>query len=381
MSDVLEEARRRKDQPSPFAFWLQHHEDLLSLDFKAATSQAMLRRIADEGAVARDIIDILSDFFSWTDYRNRVGGNDVLLAKVRQRLAADDFRKWLDDKRFRLDRTHRVINRLRKFGAGKRAWLFAIYFNNRRDIVQSFRKVSHLYGEPAVVDVLGKDTIGFWQRVLAPVPTLMRLSIALPVCLLLIALSLTDALMDVNQTPPVVFIGLWVATAMAAVLFLVEAIALIRNFWRGRAFPYLRHRFDKLRQALHLQWVPTEVWGIAALSLLAAIAWWWPGNFVQWPFYAAILIMSSSIFSNKVMLFGCVLATATALMFVMETSVVNNLRLPFLLAPATLWGARQLHRRAQTFFPKMRLTDRDFVALLGSALGLLFIVLTAYYRP
>jgi hypothetical protein len=380
VSDILEEARRRKGQPSPFAIWLQHHEDLLLLDFKATTSQVLLKRIVDEGAVARDIVDILSDFFSWTDYRNRVGGNDVLLAKVRQRLAADDFRQWLDDNRFRRDRTHRVLNRVRKFGAGKRAWLLAIYFKNRSDVVQSFRKVSQLYGEPAVVDVLGKDTVGFWQRVAAPVPTLMQLSIALPVCLLMIVLCLTDAVMDANQTPLIVLVGLWTATAMTALLFLVDAIALTQAFWKGRAAPYLRLRLDKLRQTLHLQRVPTEVWGTATLSLLAAIAWWWPGTFAQWPFYAAILIMSSAMFSHRVMLFGCAFATAMAMMFVMQTLIVSNLKLPFLLAPATLWSGRQLHSRVQTFFPMMHINDRSFVAILGSALGLLFIGLIAYYH-
>jgi hypothetical protein len=377
--DILEEARRRKDQPSPFTLWLQHHEDLLSLDFKAAISQVLLRRIADEGAVARDIVDILSDFFSWTDYRNRASGSDVLLAKVRQRLAADDFRQWLDSNRYNLSHDHRVLNRVRKFGAGKRAWLLATYFKNRRDVAQSFRKVCPLYGEPAVVDVLGKDTFTFWRRALAPVPTLVQLSVALPVCLLMATLSLTLRLTNLSGIPPVVLAMLFAATAATAVLSFVEVVALIHAFWKGRATPYIRLRMYKLRQTLHLQGVPTEVWGIATLSLLAAIAQWWPANFAQWPFYAAILIISFSVIKNGVMLFGCVLATATAVMFVMQTLVVSNLRLPFLLAPATLWGARQLHHRAQEFFPKMRLTDRDFVALIGSALGLLFIVLTAYY--
>lgn len=377
---ILEEARRLDGRWSGFAAWLHNCEALFSIDFKLATSEAVLKRIAAEGAPRRhEAIDVLSAFFAWDDHRT-VGQpalRQVLVKQMQHRVACDDFAEWLDAAHHRRHPTARTLRTVRTFGDGKRAWLMASPLLNRRRVLQAFQAVTPKFGEAALAPVLGDKAIKFWYRALAPLPNTLQLTLTAPLAVVTLILAVALWRLDPGDNAVLLPVLMWAATLTAGAFLFLDYLGLGLRFWNGRCLPVLRVRLQTFAQTLHLQDVPRPIWGAAALAALGAVGWWWPSSWPDWPFYAFVALMSFGAFKERRTLYGCALATIGAT--VLFKLVLLSGKPPFLALPATLWGGRALHTLLWRRLPRVRIRPETMVLIVGMVIGVLCLVLAGVY--
>ena len=377
---ILEEARRLDGGWSGFAAWLHNREELFSIDFKLATSEAVLRRIAVEGAPRRhEAIDVLSAFFAWDDHRTagQPAQRQILVRQMQHRVACDDFAEWLDAAPHRYHPTARTLRTVRKFGDGKRAWMMASPLLNRRRVLQAFQAVTPKFGEAVLAPVLGDKTIKFWYRALAPLPNRLQLTLTAPLAIVTLILSVALWRLDLGDNAVLLSVLMWVATLTAGAFLFLDYLGLGIRFWNGRCLPVLRVRLQTFAQTLHLRNVPRQIWGATALVALGAVGWWWPLSWPDWPFYAFVALMSFGAFKERRTLYGCALATVGAT--VLFKLVFFSGKVPFLALPATLWGGRALHEWAARRIPRLHLRAETMVLIVGMVVGVLCLVLTGVH--
>lgn len=377
--DILEEARRCDGRWSEFMLWLHERDDLISLQFKSATSEALLRRIATEGALHRDAIDAMATFFGWNDYRKagQSAAAKTLAVQVKQRVAEDECAKWLDAAYKRRDATARTLKLVERLGDGKRAWLMASLLINRSRVVKAFSVVTSKYGEAVLPAVLGDKAVKFWYRVLAPLPNLRQLALTLPAGVVTVGLIAVLRLVDIDDRYMLVSLFLWMVMLTAATFLGLDLLGLGIRHWNGRYLPYVQRQWRALTRVLHMQKVPSQVWGATALALLGAAGWWWPPSVPDWPFYTFVLLVSWGAFKERRTLYGCALATVGA--SVLFRLFVDNGKVPFVVLPMTLWGARMLHEPWLRIFPRMKARQETVVLVVGASIGLACLVLAGWH--
>lgn len=377
-ASILAETKDRDGRWSGFAIWLHGHEDLISLDFKAATSEALLRKIAAEGAPRREAIEVLAQFFGWDDYR-KPGASHVasmLVSQVQQRVSEDEFATWLDSPGNQKNSAARTLRTVRKLGDGKRAWMMASLLINRSRITQSFRAVTSTYGEAALPAVLGEKATRFWYRALAPMPNLLQMALTIPMAAVTGILVATLLLTDISNAPMVALIGLWTAMLLAAALFCTDWFGIALRSWKIRWHPAIRRRLHALAQVLRLEKVPREAWGAVVLAVLGVVGWTWPASFPDWPFYTLVLLMSVSAFKERRVIYGCAMATLGAC--ALSTLFFANGKVPFLALPATLWMGRWLHQPLARWFPRTKARQETVILIVGVTIGLTCFVLAGW---
>jgi hypothetical protein len=377
--EILEEARRRDGRWSGFAAWLLDQEDLVSLDFKIAASEAVLHRIAAEGAPCREAMDALAQFFEWDDYRNtrQPTTADVLVAQARLRVSEGEFAKWLNAASNNRNSAVRTLKTVRKLGDGRRARLMASLLINRRRVLQALRVATSRYGEAVLPAVLGEKTMKFWYRVLAPLPNPLQLALIIPAGMVTAILVVTLWSINVGDVPMAVSLPLWVATLMAAAFVGTDVLGLGIRLWMWRCLPYVRRKLQAHAEALHLQSVPVQLWTVCVLVFEGAAGWWWPKSFPDWPFYAFVIFTSLGVFKERRTLYGCALATLGA--SVLFKLFVDDGKVPFVVLPATLWGGRMLHEWLLRPFPRMRAKRETIVLVAGMTTGLICLVLAGLH--
>lgn len=376
---ILEEARHREGRWSGFVIWLHDHEDLISLDFKVAASEAVLKRIAAEGAPCREAMDALAQFFGWDDYRNtrQPTTANVLAAQAKLRVSEGEFAKWLDAASNHHNTAVRTLKTVRKLGNGRRAWLMASLLINRSRVLQALRVATSRYGEAVLPATLGEKTVKFWYRVLAPLPNLLQLALTVPAGMVTAILVATLWSINVSDVPMAASLPLWVATLMATALLGMDFLGLGIRLWIWRCLPYVRRRLQVYAEALHLQRVPVQLWVACVLVLLEIVGWLWPQSFPDWLFYTFVIFMSWGVFKERRTLYGCALATLGA--SVLFKLFVDNLKIPFVVLPATLWGGRMLHEWLLRFFPRMRARPEAVVLIAGITIGLVCLLLAGWH--
>jgi hypothetical protein len=377
--DILEEARRRDGRWSGFMVWLHERDDLISLQFKSATSEALLRRIATEGAPHRDAVDAMALFFGWDDYR-RAGQSaaaKTLAAQAKQRVAEDECAKWLDAAYKRRDATARTLKLVERLGDGKRAWLMASLLINRSRVVKAFRVVASKYGEAVLPAVLGEKAVKFWYRALAPLPNLLQLALTIPAGIVTVGLIAVLWRVDSDDRFMLLPLLLWTVLLTAGAFLGLDFLGLGIRQWNGRCLPYIQRQWRALTQVLHIQKVPNQVWGATALALLGAAGWWWPASVPDWPFYTFVLLISWGAFKERRTLYGCALATVGA--SVLFRLFVDNGKPPFVVLPLTLWVARTLHEPWLRMFPRMKARQETVVLFVGAGIGLVCLVMAGWH--
>jgi hypothetical protein len=377
---ILEEARHHEGQGAEFAVWLHNHEDLISLDFKMATSEAVLRRIAAEGAPSGEAIDTMAQFFGWDDYRRAGNGTatDELVAQVRQRILKGEFAKWLDASSNQSNEIVRTLKTVREQGDGLRARLMASWLFNRNRVLRAFDTVTGQYGDAAMRAVLGEKTVNFWHRAVAPQPNLLQLGLTMPLAMVTGALiSVIFLLINIADAPTLTSISLWIATSLAGVFFCLDLLGIALRFWNGRCLPYMQRGRQVLLQVLHLQQVPTPAWRLLLLLWVGIIGWKWPHSVPDWLFYAFVLCISLGIFKDRRTLYGCGLATLGAC--VLFGLLFHNGKIPFLTLPLTLWSGKILHTPLSRFLPQVRTEPETLVLVVGTTVGLVCLAFAVWH--
>lgn len=377
-ASILAEAKDRDGRWSGFAIWLHGHDDLISLDFKAATSEALLRKIAAEGAPRREAIEVLAQFFAWDDYRKPGAPHiaSMLVTQVQHRVSADEFAKWLDSPGNQKNSAARTLRTVRRFGDGKRAWMMASLLINRSRIVQSFRAITPAYGEAALPAVLGEKATRFWYRALAPLPNVLQMALTIPMAAVTGILVATLLLTDISNAPILASIGLWTAMLLAAALFCTDWFGIALRSWQLLGLPALRRRLHVLAQVLRLGKVPREAWGVIVLVVLGVAGWTWPPSFADWPFYTLVLLMSLGAFKERRAIYGCAMAALGAC--VLSKLFFDSGKVPFLALPATLWLGRWLHQRLARAYPRTKARQETVILIVGMMIGLICLVLAGW---
>lgn len=377
-ANILAQTKDRDGRWSGFAIWLHGHDALISLDFKAATSEALLRKIAAEGAPRREAIEVLAQFFGWDDYRKPGAPHvaSMLVTQVQQRVSKDEFAKWLDAPGNQKNSAARTLRTVRKFGGGKRAWMMASLLINRSRIARSFRAVTSTYGEAALPAVLGEKATRFWYRALAPMPNLLQMALTIPMAAVSAILIATLLLTDTSNAPMVALIGLWTAMLLAAALFCTDWFGIALRSWQLRWHPAIRRRLHALAQVLRLEKVPREAWGAMVLAVLGVAGWTWPPSFPDWPFYTLVLLMSLGAFKERRVIYGCAMAALGAC--ALSKLFFDNGKVPFLALPATLWLGRWLHQRWTQAFPRSKARQETVILIVGVTIGLTCFVLAGW---
>lgn len=376
-ADILAETKDRDGRWSGFAIWLHAHHDLISLDFKSATSEALLRKIAAEGTPRREAIEVLAQFFGWDDYR-KPGAPQVasmLVAQVHQRVASDEFAKWLDSPGNRKNSAVRTLRAVRQRGDGKRAWMMASLLIRRSRVTQSFRAVTSTYGETALPVVLGEKATRFWYRALAPMPNLLQIALTIPMAAVTAVLIAALLLTNVN-TPVAALIMLWTAMLFAGALFCMDWFGIALRAWQLRWQPAIRQRLYALARVLRLERIPRGAWGVIVLAVLGAVAWEWPSALPDWPFYTLVLLMSLGAFKERRVFYGSAMATLGAC--VLFKLFVDNGKVPFLTLPATLWLGRWIHQRLARSYPRTVARQETIILVVGAVIGLACLLLAGW---
>jgi hypothetical protein len=377
--EILEEARRRDGQWPELAIWLHNHEDLISLDFKIATSEAVLRRIATEGAPSGEVIDAMAQFFGWDDYRRTGKGTNAnaLVAQVKQRFSESEFVKWLDAGPNQRNEAARTLKTVRKLGDGMRARLMASWLFNRNRVLRAFRAAAAQYGDAALPVVLGEKTVKFWHRALAPQANLLQLALTIPLAVLTAALISLVLPLNIANAPMPVSLSYWMLTLMAGAFFCLDLFGIGLRLWNGRCLPYVQRKRQALLQVLHLQQIPAPAWRLPLLVSVGIVGWRWPQSFPDWPFYVFVLCMSLGFFKDRRALYGCGLATLGAC--VLFGLFFHNGKVPFLVLPLTLWSGQMLHALLSRLLPRVRTQSETLVLILGMTLGLICLALAGLH--
>ncbi|TCV93202.1 hypothetical protein EC912_10562 [Luteibacter rhizovicinus] len=361
---LMAEARKEHVSWPSFEMWLRARDDLLPLDFKAAVSRVLVRRLTEEDIPARQAIEIFAGFFDWDDYasQRRFAIEGIDLHGLETRLATRNLGEWLENERD--DETVRRLVMLRRHTNGWRArWLVKSKRYRDDGMAALARAIGH-YGYTAVGNVVGSDTLAFWERVSATRPNWLQVWMLAPVISTAIALAALFASARVFAPDPLGGAPIIFIMAIPAILLLAFAVNIGGRLWHQQGAAW----FDRQRMAVaaRLGVTPRHRPILIAITLFAIswAGWYWPGGFVSWPYYLLICILLAPAASDRIRLLGCMVLGILALGAMNSSTHSGKPAAAIVLG--VLWTGRYLHGFTRRWRATSKLSETAVILILGT---------------
>jgi hypothetical protein len=298
-AEVLHRAQNAEGHDATVAFgqWLASQPELMLLERKPLVSRALLVGITRGAGVLPPAFALLQEFFHWDDQaeQRRLALAGFSVDAAQGQVQADELRRVIARGATRGKAYEYDFEEILQAGAGRGAWWLAIKRTRKHAVPAQLQMAIRQYGYRAVEQVVGQDTLGFWQRALDAQPNRLQWVMVLAKPLLIgmaivlggLLCMLLGRIIDGPQIAPdgstslgdaLVSIGLGVMLLGS----LLGSVALLRRWLRSGPLARAVRSFVDARDRLGLD---RRLWrGVLATVLLFLLACCWPTRFSPWPY-------------------------------------------------------------------------------------------------